>query len=110
MPTKLTTGLVALLSLVASAGSAQADAIEGNWCHPQHGNFEIRGPNILTPGGQQMTGDYSRHGFEYVAPAGERAAEESINLALVDDETLHLLIKQANAEIEVWRRCTVNVS
>ena len=82
MPTKLTTGLVALLSLVASAGSAQADAIDGNWCHPQHGNFEIRGPNILTPGGQQMTGDYS----------------------------LHLLIKQANAQIEVWRRCTVNVS
>lgn len=32
MPTKLTTGLVALLSLVASAGSAQADAIDGNWC------------------------------------------------------------------------------
>ena len=57
-----------------------------------------------------MTGEYSRHTFRYVAPAGERAAGETINMAIVDDETLHLLIESAGGNIEVWQRCTVNVS
>lgn len=96
--------------LIAFSDTARADAIDGNWCHADHGNFEIRGSNILTPGGTQMTGEYSRHTFRYIAPTGERAATKPINMAIVDDETLHLIVEEADENIEVWRRCHVNVS
>lgn len=96
--------------LMVFSGTARADAIDGNWCHTEHGNFEIRGNNILTPGGSQMTGEYSRHTFRYIAPTGERAATKAINMAVIDDETLHLLVEEADGNIEVWRRCHVNVS
>lgn len=96
--------------LMAFIGPAHADAIDGNWCHTEHGNFEIRGSSILTPGGTQMTGEYSRHTFRYVAPAGERAATKTINMAITDDETLHLIVEEVDGDIEVWRRCHVNTS
>ena len=31
----------------------------------------IRGPEITTPGGNRISGDYSRHNFSYVVPASE---------------------------------------
>ena len=41
MLTRTRTGMLALPILLASTLPAQADAIDGNWCHPQAGNFEI---------------------------------------------------------------------
>ncbi|MEH6752882.1 MAG: hypothetical protein V7788_01790 [Alphaproteobacteria bacterium] len=99
-----------IVMLVSFSTTAQADAIDGNWCHSEFGNFEIRGSNILTPGGLQMTGEYSRHTFRYIAPPGERAATKAINMAIVDDETLHLIVEEPDSSVEVWRRCHVNVS
>lgn len=99
-----------VLASMLVATSAQADAIDGNWCHSSHGNLEIRGENIITPGGAQMTGTYTRHTFRYVSPEGERAANQTINMAIVDDETLHLLVEDTGNGIEVWQRCRVNVS
>jgi len=31
-------------------------------------------------------------------------------MALIDNETLHLLIEGSNGEIEIWRRCSVHTS
>lgn len=102
--------LFAAFSLSMMTRTALADAIDGNWCHVEGGNLEIQGPKIMTPGGTRMTGEYSRHTFRYVAPNGERAAGSTINMALVDDETLHLLIEGGDGEIEIWRRCAVHTS
>ena len=101
--------LLVLASMLVTT-TARADAIDGNWCHTSHGNLEIRGENIITPGGTQMTGAYTRHTFRYVSPAGERAANQTINMAIVDDETLHLIVEGTDSGIEVWQRCRVNVS
>lgn len=102
--------LVTAMFLLATAPMAHADAIDGNWCHPEGGNFEIQGPEILTPGGTRMVGDYTRHTFRYVSPDSEPAAGRTINMALIDDETLHLLVEGGEGEIGVWRRCAGHVS
>jgi hypothetical protein len=96
--------------LIGVSGPAHADAIDGNWCHPAGGNLEIHGSDIITPGGAQISGDYTRHTFRYVAPTGERAEGHTINMASIDDETMHLIVEEPGATIEVWRRCAVNVS
>ena len=45
--------------LVLSAAPAFADAIDGDWCHQASGrHLSIRGPQIVTPGGKRMEGDY----------------------------------------------------
>jgi hypothetical protein len=43
------------------AAPAQADAIDGDWCREDGKRMSIRGPDIVTPGGKAMRGDYSRH-------------------------------------------------
>lgn len=102
--------LLTVLSLGVMTQMAYADSIDGNWCHTEGGNFEIRGSEILTPGGARMTGEYSRHTFRYVAPVGERAAGRTLNMAIIDDETLHLVIEESDGTVEVWRRCAVHTS
>lgn len=102
--------VLALACTFLASHSAQADAIDGIWCDTKGNAFEIRGNSITTPGGRQLSGAYTRHTFVYVAPEGERASGRTINMALVDDETLHLLIEQDGGNIEVWRRCTDRVS
>jgi hypothetical protein len=57
-------------AVVAGVCSARADAIDGQWCLGSS-HFEIKGPNIRTPGGNQIAGNYDRHGFTYVVPANE---------------------------------------
>ena len=96
--------------LIGLYGPAHADAIDGNWCHPAGDNLESRGSDIITPGGAQISGDYTRHTFRYVAPTGERTEGKTINMASIDDDTMHLIVEQPGATIEVWRRCAVNVS
>ena len=54
--------VAACLALVVGVGPARADAIDGQWCLGSS-HFEINGPNIRTPGGNEITGNYDRHGF-----------------------------------------------
>ena len=62
---------VALALLIAlTPWAANADAIDGDWCREGR-HLSIDGPNITTPGGNAIQGDYDRHGFRYTAPAGE---------------------------------------
>jgi hypothetical protein len=35
---------------------------------------------IVTPGGKQMRGEYTRHSFSYVVPAGEPGAGETVSI------------------------------
>lgn len=103
---------LALLSgaLLAASGTAQADAIDGNWCNPERGRFEIRGSQIVTPGGNRLSGNYSRHAYDYVAPAGDAFVGKTVNMVLADEETIHLMVVDGPGKIEVWHRCTSPVS
>lgn len=101
---------IALAALVAPQ-AVQADALDGEWCRDAM-SLTIQGPNILTPGGTQMTGDYARHHFRYVIPQGEPQAGDTVEMSQLSEEDMDLRITPAAAgaepgEWERWRRCKV---
>ena len=83
---------------------ARADRIDGEWCHASQ-SLMIEGPKIRTPGGNQIQGDYSRHGFRYTVPASEPDAGSDIVMRQQSDEQMTLMRKDKPDEI--WRRCKV---
>ncbi len=102
---------IAAVILVLAAAPVRADAIDGKWCNPELGRMEILGPQIMTPGGNRISGDYDRHGFRHIMPDGEDGAGADVDMVLVDDDTLHRIVApRAGANIEVWRRCRAQVS
>ena len=104
------TGIRGAVFSVALAGlggaPALADAIDGDWCDGA-ANFHIQGPAIRTPAGKNITGDYSRHAFHYLAPAGEKDAGADVMMRLLNEDTLDLLRRVGGADgpIEIWKRC-----
>jgi hypothetical protein len=102
----------AALVLAVLAGPALADAIDGDWCHSDGRRFSIRGPEIVTPGGNRMEGNYSRHWFSYTAPAPEPGAGQTIFMTLADENTVHLQHGEAASAVapEVWVRCSPSTS
>ncbi len=103
--------LIAAFALTMLASPAFADAIDGNWCHSDGRHFSIRGPEIVTPGGKQMQGDYSRHAFNYVVPAPEAGAGATVFMTLLDENHVHLRLGEAvAANPEMWIRCSPSIS
>ena len=91
------------LFAILSAFAAHADAIDGDWCFATQ-NLHIQGPRIRTPAGTEMTGDYTRHTFNYIIPANEPGAGTSIAMQLMSEE-LMTLSRGGEAASETWRRC-----
>jgi hypothetical protein len=88
---------------------ALADAIDGDWCQSNGKRMSIRGPSIVTAGGQQSTGSYSRHFFSYVIPAGETDAGATVEIQLLSEYLAHA--RQAGDPlVQEWRRCQPGVS
>jgi hypothetical protein len=99
------------LGVMLFAGSAFADAIDGDWCHSDGRRMSIRGTAIVTPGGKQMEGDYSRHAFNYVVPTPERDAGKTVFMTLLDENHVHLRLGDASAaNPETWVRCSPSIS
>lgn len=104
-------GIIIAFGAAVCAGPAFADAIDGNWCHSDGRRFSIRGPEIVTPGGKHMEGNYSRHGFTYSAPAPEPGAGGIISMSLANENTVYLRYGEAaSAAPETWVRCSPSVS
>lgn len=101
---------MAALGLAVLVGPALADAIDGNWCHTDGRRFSIRGPEIVTPGGKRMEGNYSRHWFSYTAPAPEPGAGQMIFMTLADENTVYLRYGEAATTQETWVRCSPSIS
>ena len=72
--------------------------------------MKISGPEIVTPGGKQTRGDYSRHSFVYVVPAGEAGAGETVSIILLSEYLAHARQGAADAPIQVWNRCPPGVA
>src|SRR4051794_38960756 len=74
----LRTLILAAVLLLAAPPAALADAIDGNWCSADGQHMTINGDDITTPGGKQIKGNYDRHAFDYVVPAGEPGSGENL--------------------------------
>jgi hypothetical protein len=88
---------------------ALADAIDGNWCREAK-TMSIRGPDIVTPGGQRAKGEYTRHSFAYVIPAGEPGAGQAVAMILRSEYLLHVREGDKDAPWQEWRRCSARTS
>ena len=99
---------VVLLGLAAT--NARADAIDGDWCKADGKRMKIRGPEIVTPGGIPTRGDYTRHSFVYVVPAGEAGAGDTVSIILLSEYLAHARQGAADAPIQVWNRCPPGVA
>lgn len=104
-------GLFCLTALAAALmpAVAGADAIDGHWCKGVS-ILSIDGPKIMTPGGTAMQGQYDRHGFEYVAPAGEADSGQTVVMALQGDDLMRLRRSSQPDTVEDWHRCQKTVS
>jgi len=102
----LLSSLVIVMVSALAATPAFADAIDGDWCNGA-ASFHIQGPAIRTPAGKDMTGDYGRHSFHYLAPAGEKDAGAEILMRLMNEETVFLVrrVNGADSPVETWMRC-----
>lgn len=105
---RLLSGAVLLLALGIGATPSRADSIDGDWCFTDGRHLTIRGPQITTPTGKRLDGNYDRHAFSYVAPAPEADAGKTIAMTLVNENTVH--VRSAESPAQVWRRCPAGVS
>ena len=97
--------IFASLAIGAIASPAFADAIDGHWCSPDGRHLAIRGSAITTPGGARLEGQYSRHNFSYVAPAGEPDAGALVRMQLAGETRVYVRVDGAGGEPQLWRRC-----
>jgi hypothetical protein len=98
------------MMLLVSAQISLADAIDGDWCNADGKRMKIRGPDIVTPGGNQTRGDYTRHSFSYVVPAGEAGAGESVSILLLSESLAHARQGSDTTPVQVWNRCPPGVA
>ena len=107
---KLAVGLTIAAGIVLAVDDvAFADAIDGDWCRSNGERMSIRGPSIVTPGGQQTTGNYTRHFFSYVIPNGEAGAGVVVEIQLLGEYLAHAH-QAGDQSIQEWHRCQPGVS
>lgn len=102
------TGVVSALWLLVTIRSAQADAIDGHWCHQDGRRLQITGPAIVTPAKTPTEGQYDRHHFSYVVPPGEPGAGTTINMTLMGEMTM--VMKAGDTAEQTWNRCGPPIS
>ena len=94
-----------LATLPLFAHPARADAIDGTWCLEPDQRLSIDGPAIVTPGGSAIRGDYNRHFFSYTAPPGEPQAGATIQMRLLNEQTMQRRTAP-DGQVETWHRCS----
>jgi hypothetical protein len=92
-----------------------ADVIDGEWCSPDGRHLTIKGPELVTPTGKRISGDYGRHSFLYVVPPADPGSGETVAMRLVNEETVHLrqgrdAAAAAQAPVQVWKRCSPGIT
>ncbi|MBV9635174.1 MAG: hypothetical protein JOZ40_11155 [Methylobacteriaceae bacterium] len=97
---------LAAAAVLAGAGVARADVIDGDWCSTEGRHFSIRGPNIVTPEGTKTEGNYSRHSFSYTIPPSEPSAGTQVFMVLLNEFTVRLRTgTDPGAPAQIWKRC-----
>ena len=102
---------ISLALLLAQAGVARADAIDGDWCSADgQQRMSIQGATITTPGGNKLQGNYTRHAFDYVVPAGEQGPGQPVNILLRGEYLAVSRQGASDAPLKEWRRCKETTS
>ncbi len=96
---------LAAAALMFPVSAALADQIDGHWCFTDGRNLSIDGAKIVTPGGNRIEGNYTRHAFSYTVPDGEAGAGTITAMNQLNDLMMHLRPDGAS-EPQLWRRCT----
>ena len=109
MSSRLLTVLV-VGGLLLQTGVSHADAIDGDWCSANGKRMSILGEKITTPGGNRINGNYSRHAFDYVVPAGESGSGEIVNIILRSEYLAISRQGPADGPATEWRRCKETIS
>ena len=107
---------LAVLAVTLSAPEVRADQIDGHWCLKKPSkHLSIDGPNIVTPHGTRMKGEYDRHGFTYQIPKNEPGAGSFVVMEQLGDDEIHVRTgpdrKSAKkAKPQSWGPCPPNIS
>lgn len=98
-----------VLLLTVLSGPAYADRLDGGWCGGGGKQLQISGPQITTPSGTVLQGDYQRHSFSYTAPASDADAGQQILMRQLNDEQMNLyrIVDGKQTEPELWQRCDI---
>jgi len=104
--------LAAAVLCVCGSAATLADAIDGNWCSKDGRSMVIRGDRITLPGGNEITGSYSRHSYAYTVPDTHDRAGSVDTMVLVDENTIHLTPGGSTSvplksSVEIWTRCAL---
>ena len=91
-------------ALLLYAQAARADQIDGHWCPADGRNLSIEGSMIITPGGNEIVGDYRRHSFFYTVPADEPQPGTRVAMQQLNDLVIQVMPEGAQ-EAQTWRRC-----
>ena len=107
-----TRSLFALIAtgVLLQTGVGRADAIDGDWCSTGGMRMTIQGARITIPGGKQIQGNYSRHAFDYVVPAGENGSGDVVNIILRGEYLALSRQGLADAPFREWHRCKEGIS
>ena len=109
MSSRLPIVLVAA-GMLLQIGVVHADAIDGDCCAANGKRMSILGEKMTTPGGNRINGNYSRHAFDYVVPAGEDGSGETVNIILRGEYLAISRQGPADAPATEWRRCKETTS
>jgi hypothetical protein len=102
--------MFAATMLVAQTNICRADAIDGEWCSVDGMRMSIHGPDIVTPGGKRHQGNYSRHAFDYIVPAGEAGSGDVVNIILQGEWLAISRQGPLDSPRKQWRRCKEDIS
>src|SRR2546430_16604540 len=98
------------LAMLLQTGISRGDAIDGDWCSTDGMRMSIRGEKITIPSGKQIEGNYSRHAFDYVVPAGENGSGDVVSIILRSEYLALSRQGPLEAPLREWHRCKETIS
>jgi hypothetical protein len=112
MPQRFKLLVLTFSIIMASTIHALADRIDGAWCSPSGESMTIEGSQAITPGRKSVTGNYTRHHFDYVIPQEEKDAGEIISADQIDDKNIQVRVlrgpdQKTSEPDKIWQRCDV---
>ena len=102
--------LLVATGLLLQTGVGHADAIDGDWCSTDGMRMSIHGEKITIPSGKQIQGNYSRHAFDYVVPAGKTAQVMSSVFSYGESILRYRTKGQSKGFRKEWHRCKESIS
>ena len=102
--------LLAAAGVLLQTGTGRADAIDGDWCSTDGLRMTIHAEKIITPGGSQIEGNYSRHAFDYVVPPGENGSGDVVSIILRGEYLALSRQGPADRPMREWHRCKETIS